>query len=354
MWQLLAALSCLVVLTNARSRPYFQPLSDELVNYVNKRNTTWKAGHNFHNVDLSYVKRLCGTFLGGPKLPQRVWFAEDVVLPENFDAREQWPNCPTIKEIRDQGSCGSCWGPQSRSLTWVMFLQAFGAVEAISDRICIRTNGHVSVEVSAEDMLTCCGDQCGDGCNGGFPAEAWNFWTKQGLVSGGLYDSHVGCRPYSIPPCEHHVNGSRPPCTGEGGDTPKCSKICEPGYSPSYKEDKHYGCSSYSVSSSEKEIMAEIFKNGPVEAAFTVYSDFLQYKSGVYQHVAGDMMGGHAVRILGWGVENGTPYWLVGNSWNTDWGDNGFFKILRGQDHCGIESEIVAGIPCTDQYWKRI
>uniref|UniRef100_A0A9L0ICY5 Cathepsin B n=1 Tax=Equus asinus TaxID=9793 RepID=A0A9L0ICY5_EQUAS len=265
MWQLLAALSCLVVLTNARSRPYFQPLSDELVNYVNKRNTTWKAGHNFHNVDLSYVKRLCGTFLGGPKLPQRVWFAEDVVLPENFDAREQWPNCPTIKEIRDQGSCGSCW--------------AFGAVEAISDRICIRTNGHVSVEVSAEDMLTCCGDQCGDGCNGGFPAEAWNFWTKQGLVSGGLYDSHVGCRPYSIPPCEHHVNGSRPPCTGEGGDTPKCSKICEPGYSPSYKEDKHYGCSSYSVSSSEKEIMAEIFKNGPVEAAFTVYSDFLQYKS---------------------------------------------------------------------------
>ena len=52
--------------------------------------------------------------------------------------------------------------------------------------------------------------------------------------------SPPGCRPYSIPPCEHHVNGSRPPCTGEG-DTPKCSKICEPGYTPSYKEDKHYG-----------------------------------------------------------------------------------------------------------------
>lgn len=36
------------------------------------------------------------------------------------------------------------------------------------------------------------------------------------------------------------MNGSRPPCTGEG-DTPKCSKVCEPGYTPSYKEDKHYG-----------------------------------------------------------------------------------------------------------------
>ncbi|KAI2548815.1 cathepsin B, partial [Homo sapiens] len=76
--------------------------------------------------------------------------------------------------------------------------------------------------------------------------------------------------------------------------------------------------------------------------------------SGVYQHVTGEMMGGHAIRILGWGVENGTPYWLVANSWNTDWGDNGFFKILRGQDHCGIESEVVAGIPRTDQYWEKI
>lgn len=42
---------------------------------------------------------------------------------------------------------------------------------------------------------------------------------------------------------------------------------------------------------------------------------------GVYQHVAGSPLGGHAIRILGWGVEAGTPYWLVANSWNYDWGD---------------------------------
>lgn len=30
-------------------------------------------------------------------------------LPKHFDARKHWSNCPTIKEIRDQGSCGSCW-----------------------------------------------------------------------------------------------------------------------------------------------------------------------------------------------------------------------------------------------------
>lgn len=44
---------------------------------------------------------------------------------------------------------------------------------------------------------------------------------------------------------------------------------------------------------------------------------------GVYQHISGENLGGHAIRILGWGVENGTPYWLIANSWNADWGDNG-------------------------------
>jgi cathepsin B len=83
--------------------------------------------------------------------------------------------------------------------------------------------------------------------------------------------------------------------------------------------------------------------HGPVEAAFSVYEDFLLYKSGVYKHTTGQELGGHAVKMLGWGVENGNKYWLMANSWNTDWGDNGFFKIARGNDECGIESELVAG-----------
>lgn len=129
----------------------------------------------------------------------------------------------------------------------------------------------------------------------------------------------TGCRPYTIAPCEHHVNGSRPPCTGEGGDTPECVAVCEPGYTPSYKQDKRLGknvgrplelhlfhmnfatlfhsvdasrprkCTtsrcvagktSYSVLSDSEQIQLEIFKNGPVEGAFIVYEDFPLYKSG--------------------------------------------------------------------------
>lgn len=52
----------------------------------------------------------------------------------------------------------------------------------------------------------------------------------------------------------------------------------------------------------------------------------------------------HAVRILGYGIENGVKYWTVANSWNETWGNKGTFKILRGTSHCGIETDAVAGL----------
>ena len=58
------------------------------------------------------------------------------------------------------------------------------------------------------------------------------------------------------------------------------------------------------------QIQLELMTNGPVEAAFTVFEDFPNYKTGVYQHVTGGALGGHAIRILGWGVE--VRYWLPG------------------------------------------
>jgi len=91
--------------------------------------------------------------------------------------------------------------------------------------------------------------------------------------------------------------------------------------------------------------MTEISTNGPVEGSFTVYEDFPTYKTGVYQHLTGGQLGGHAIRILGYGEEDGTKYWLVANSWNETWGDHGYFKILRGSNHCGIESGAAAGMP---------
>ena len=91
--------------------------------------------------------------------------------------------------------------------------------------------------------------------------------------------------------------------------------------------------------------MEEIMTNGPVEAGFTVYADFPTYKSGVYQHTSGKELAGHAVRIVGWGVENGVKYQTVINSWNSYWGDKGTFKMWKGVNECGIEGGVVTGLP---------
>jgi cathepsin B len=323
--------------------PNHEPFSQELIDYVNtKPGSTWKAGVNkhFEGVPLSVVKSMMGV----KKMPgvnkaalNVVKLAEPQNLPDSFDSRTNWPHCASIREVRDQAACGSCW--------------AFGAVEAMSDRICIGSNGQETPHLSAEDLLTCCKGfffGCGEGCNGGEPSRAWEYWVNHGIVTGTNFTQHGGCQPYSIPPCDHHTTGRFKPC-GKSQSTPSCQKSCISGYSKSYDQDKYYGKSHYAVSSDVDSIKREIMTNGPVEAAFSVYADFPSYKSGVYQHTSGSFLGGHAVRMVGWGVENSVPYWLIANSWNTDWGQEGFFKIISGQDECGIESQIVAGLAKVNQ-----
>merc|ERR1712025_1149436 len=86
--------------------------------------------------------------------------------------------------------------------------------------------------------------------------------------------------------------------------------------------------------------MEHIKEHGAVQAGFTVYEDFFLYNGRVYTQNSNVRKGGHAISIIGWGVENGVKYWLCKNSWGVGWGDAGFFKIRRGTNECGIEDQI--------------
>ncbi|KAE9551517.1 hypothetical protein FO519_005264 [Halicephalobus sp. NKZ332] len=323
--------------------PEAESLSGQtLVDYVNRRQNLWTArlSPKFE----SYSEKAKWGLMGVNNVKNSIKAMKhqsqtkflDMEIPDNFDSRQQWPDCKSLRQVRDQSSCGSCW--------------AFGAVEAMSDRICIASKGKFQVTLSADDLLSCC-HMCGFGCNGGDPMAAWRFWVKEGIVTGSNFSLNQGCRPYPFPQCEHHSNKTHfPPCKHDLYPTPKCEKKCQDGYEKSYKQDKFYGKTAYSVSNSVDAIQKDLMTHGPLEVAFEVYEDFLNYQGGIYVHQGGKLGGGHAVKLIGWGEENGIPYWTIANSWNTDWGEDGFFRILRGVDECGIESGAVGGIPRIDNY----
>merc|ERR1719204_2305614 len=194
------------------------------------------------------------------------------------------------------------------------------------------------------------------GCNGGQLYTPWSWIKSDGVVSGGQYNGTgpfgLGmCSDFTLPHCHHHGPQGNDPYPAEGDPgcpsqrSPYCPRRClNSAKAPhnNYDSDKVTYNGRVQGLESETAIQRSIMTDGPCETAFSVYEDFANYVSGIYHHVTGGMEGGHAVRIVGWGVEDGVKYWKVANSWNPYWGESGYFRIRRGNNECGIESQAMA------------
>jgi cathepsin B len=318
-----------------------------LIDEVNsKEGVTWKAGHNdrFKGTPVHSHKALCGVKVNyaGKMKPTGLKKVSTVNanIPDAFDSETNWPACAkVIGDIRDQSNCGCCW--------------AFAGAEAASDRLCIATQGKVALPLSAQETCFCASD---NGCNGGYVEDPWNYISQVGLTTGGQYNNTGAlgggyCSAFSLPHCHHHGPQGNDPYPAENTPgcpsqtSPQCPNKCDSGAQAPHNnfQSDRYTFDGQTVSySSPAAIQTAIMNQGPVEAAFTVYADFANYVSGVYSHVSGSMEGGHAIRIVGWGTDSGVDYWKVANSWNPYWGENGYFRIKRGNDECGIEDSVVA------------
>jgi len=248
---------------------------------------SWIADTNnkFANMTLEERRQYLGSFDSNyPSFPHNSQIVKD--LPVNFDAREKWPNC--IHPIVNQGKCGSCW--------------AFAVAEAFGDRVCIATEGAISKALSPQDLVSC--DTKNKECHGGHMNYTWDFIVSDGLVG-------EDCFPYSS---KNGTMGSN------------CTRACVNGepWIPIYGKD----IQTMDLLTARLAIMT----NGPIETAFNVYQDFDSYKSGVYVQNSTVLLGGHAVKVLGWGFDEevGLDYWLAANSWGPDWGMEGYFKIQVG------------------------
>jgi cathepsin B len=234
-------------------------------------------------------------------------------LPNKVDLRVKYPNCPSIGEIRDQSQCGSCW--------------AFATANVVTDAYCIQKS--IIRSFAPQDLLTCCQTGCTgsstDGCEGGYLGYAYDNMQLLGATTGEKFgDTTNKCKPYFLSPYATAL-----------AVAPPCSSTCV----DSAVEFGRQKISGYRYFNGVTAMMTEIATRGPITSSFKVYEDFYAYRSGVYRSNKMYYMGGHAIRIIGYGIDSVTrvKFWLVANTWGNTWGENGFFRIRRGFNECEIE-----------------
>lgn len=276
---------------------------------------------------------------------------EDLKVPDSFEGRKVWKEF--LSDVVDQKECGSCW--------------AFAAVSSLSDRFNIHSENKIHLNLSPVPIVLCDTHGAANpeplknledsvqlfesvqklyGCNGNLLSEAWRMLYTVGT-------NEQSCMPLKI--LNYKTPSSCIKLTGPAGDM--CSD-----YRFNFRNHTEYGTPSkfynayhvYAVpgtpaeGKSELDIRKEIYKFGPVSSAFELYPDFYTFdpRKGIYRWSGqGERISGHAIVIDGWGEENGVKFWWVRNSWSSDWGLGGYFKMVRGENHCKIEENVVTGIP---------
>ena len=268
---------------------------------IKSKQARWTAGHtSISQLSFDEFKRLLGTLVI-PPVPEekRVKPVVSATLPSKFDWRnkdgEDWTTT-----IKDQNGCGSC--------------VPHALLAAMEAQYNIQTTGspNTNRDLSEQFLISCCpyikhseSSSLSDVLN-------WLKvkWKPNG-AEGGVPDED--CFPY------------------QADDTVPCSNVC------SDYLDRLYHIKDWYYTSNNITDTKNFILSSPVCANMNVYEDFAYYTGGVYEHVWGRLVGYHEVVIVGWDDSNSC--WICKNSWGTDWGESGWFRIKYGE--CFIEGWVI-------------
>lgn len=247
-------------------------------------------------------------------------------LRRSYDAREVWGKY--ISRPIDQGWCGASW--------------AISTVQVTTDRFGIMSKRAIGDILSPQHLLSC-NNLNQQGCQGGHLTRAWNWIRKFGLITEECYPWEGQMATCAVPKKKKESMAQCPRRVRSYNDRTTKTRLHRVG--PVYRV------------ATEEGIMHEILTSGPVQAVMKVSRDFFMYKSGVYRCsnlASGSRTGYHSVRIVGWGEEYQSgrivKYWIVSNSWGSWWGENGYFRILKGVDECEIEDFVIAAWADVDDF----
>lgn len=218
-----------------------------------------------------------------------------VSYPATFD----WKSQGKVTNVRDQGSCGSCW--------------AFGTVGAMESAILIQSGQ--SVDLSEQFLISC--NNSGWSCNGGWWAHDYHKSTLGNLqsVSGAVLESDM---PYTA------SNGT-------------CRTIAN----HPYKLTNWYSIAGNTIPTVDQ-IKNAISTYGPVAAAVCVGPAFSSYSGGVFstnEASSCTQIVNHAIVLTGW--DDATQSWVLRNSWGTGWGEAGYMRIKWGISNVGYAANYV-------------
>ena len=241
---------------------------------------------------------------------------EEVEIPANH----VWNNVKGVNyltNIKNQHIpqyCGSCWAQASTS--------------AISDRIKIARNAQwPDINISPQVVISCSSNDFG--CNGGDAISAYEF----------MHNNEFTDETCSIYRARGNTNGA------ECSPIIKC-KDCKP-HEPCFIPDKYhvYKVDEFGALQGEQAMLQEVFQRGPIACAIAVPEALETYKGGIYEDLTGDTNLVHEISIVGFGEEDGKKFWVARNSWGQAWGESGFFRVARGTNNIGIESDCAFATP---------